>query len=109
MNKTTLWSVTLLVCSFVVFLILPDSALAQVGGIGAGDLANRVSGLTNKIITVILPAVSILGLVYAAIMAAAGDQSAKPRMILIIIASVVGFLAPLVIHWFQGATGSGGF
>jgi hypothetical protein len=92
-----------------ILIIFPDLALAQVGGIGGGDLENRISGLTNKIMTIILPAVSVLGLVYAAILAGTGDQSAKPRMVLIVIASIVGFLAPMIIKWLQSASGVGGF
>ena len=84
-------------------------ALAQFGGIGGGDLAGRVSSLTNKIMTVILPAFSILGLIYGAILASMGDQSAKPRMTLIVIASVIAFLAPVIIKWLQSASGFGGF
>src|SRR5207245_11025386 len=45
------------------------------------------------ILNVLLPAVAILGLVYAAILAAMGDEGSKARMVLVIIASVVGFLA----------------
>ena len=59
--------------------------------------------------TVILPAVSILGLIYGAILAAMGDQSARPRMVLIVIASIIGFLAPVIIRWLQSASGAGGF
>ena len=90
--------------------LFPQISLADdFGGIGSDALSQRVGGLTNKIIGVILPAVSILGLVYSAILAAAGDQGSKPRMVLIIFASIVGFLAPIIIRWFQGAVGAGGF
>ncbi|MCY4644966.1 MAG: hypothetical protein OXB88_10140 [Bacteriovoracales bacterium] len=84
----------------VLFLLSRD-VLAQLGGVGSSDLAGRISGLTEKMLTLILPAISILGLVYAAILAATGDQSAKQRMILILIASVIGFMAPVIIRWLQ--------
>lgn len=94
--------------SFVVFY--SNSSFAQdMGGIGGDALSQRVNGLTNKIIGTILPAISILGLVYSAILAASGDQGAKGRMVLIIIASIVGFLAPMLIRWFQSAVSGGGF
>jgi hypothetical protein len=102
-----------MVCLFVgvavVVTLYPHVSFADdFGGIGGDALSQRVGGLTNKIIGTILPAISTLGLVYSAILAASGDQGAKPRMVLIIIASCVGFLAPLVIRWFQGAVGAGG-
>ena len=108
MNKTNLWLVCFLAIVGCLFLF-PDGAFAQVGGIGGGDLSNRISGLTNKVMTVILPAISVLGLLYGAILAATGDQSAKARMVLIVIASVVGFLAPVIIRWLQSISGAGGF
>ena len=102
-----------MVCLFVGIGLLvvfqPHLAFADdFGGIGADALSQRVGGLTNKIIGTILPAISILGLVYASILAASGDQGAKARMVLILIASCIGFLAPIVIRWFQGAVGAGG-
>ena len=93
----------------IILSLFPTGSLAQLGGIGSGDLASRISGLTNKLMTVILPAVSILGLIYGAILAAMGDQSARPRMVLIVIASIIGFLAPVIIRWLQSASGAGGF
>lgn len=110
MSKSTIWMVVLLVGVFSVLAFFPDVVYAQdFGGIGGDALSQRVNGLTNKIIGTILPAVSILGLVYSAILAASGDQGAKGRMVLVLIASVVGFLAPILIRWFQGAVTGGGF
>jgi hypothetical protein len=94
---------------FIAALLISDGAYAQLGGIGGGDLAGRMNSLTNQVITVILPAVSILGLVYAAILAATGDQAAKQRMVLVLFASVVGFIAPIIISWLKSASGAGGF
>ncbi len=95
---------------FTFLVLYPDTLFAQdFGGVGGDALSQRVNGLTNKIIGTILPAISILGLVYSAILAASGDQGAKGRMVLVIIASIVGFLAPIVIRWFQGAVTGGGF
>lgn len=83
------------VCMFM----YPDFAMAQFGG---GAFERKVDGVTNGLIKFLLPAASILGLVYAAILAATGDESAKSRMVLIAICSVVGMLAPLIIGWLQG-------
>lgn len=96
-NIKAIWVMALV--GLGVFMILsPDFAHAQF----AGGLESKVQSVTNGLINFLLPAASVLGIVYAAILAATGDASAKQRMVLVIIASVVGFLAPLIIHWLQG-------
>lgn len=85
-----------------VMVLVPDLAFADYGG---GEFQNKMSGLTRNLVNVLLPAVSILGLVYAAILAAMGDEGSKSRMVLVVIACVVGFLAPLFIRWLQSAAG----
>ena len=77
----------------------PDVAFAQFGG---GELESKVGGVTNGLITFLLPAASVIGLVYAAILAATGDASAKQRMVLVAFTSLIGMLAPLIIRWIQG-------
>jgi hypothetical protein len=84
-------------------LLLSNPVLAQ--GFGGSGFEGRLQGFTNNLISVILPAISILGLVYAAMLAASGDEGAKKRMILVCLASVVGMLAPVVIRWLQSAVG----
>ncbi len=76
-------------------------AFAQFPG-GGSTLEVKVGGITSGLTNILLPAVSCLGLIYAAILAATGDASAKSRMVLIGFASLVGFLAPLIIRWLQG-------
>lgn len=88
------FSVLTLCCFF------PEMALAQ------GGFESKVDSLTDSLIAVVLPAVSILGLIYAAILAASGDAGAKQRMVLVIVASMVGFLAPVIIDWVKSAIGS---
>ena len=93
----------LALAGFAVFMVLcPDPAFAQFAG---GALESKVNGVTSGLLNFLLPAASIIGLIYAAILAATGDASAKSRMVLIVIASVVGFLAPLIIRWLQGMAG----
>lgn len=87
----------------VVMVMVPELSFADY--YGGGEFQSRMSGLTSNLVNVLLPAVSILGLVYAAILAAMGDESSKSRMVLVIIASIVGFLAPLFIHWLQSFMG----
>ena len=83
----------------VLMVLYPDFALAQFGG---GGLESKVQGVTNGLITFLLPAASVIGLVYAAILAATGDASAKQRMVLVAVTSLIGMLAPLIIRWIQG-------
>lgn len=89
----------LAVATFI--MLVPEISFANYGG----DFQGRMSGLTSNLVNVLLPAISILGLVYAAILAAMGDESSKSRMVLVVIASVVGFLAPLFIRWIQSFMG----
>lgn len=97
MNKITFW--TVLFAGFGLLMILcPEFAQAQF----AGGLESKVQSVTSGLINFILPAASVLGIVYAAVLAATGDASAKQRMILVVIASIVGFLAPLLINWLKG-------
>ncbi len=84
-------------------LFLPEMSFASYGGSG---FESKVDGVTKGLINVLLPMISVLGLVYAAILAASGDAGAKARMVLVIVASIVGFLAPLAIRWLQGIAGS---
>jgi len=82
----------------LVMIFCPELAMAQF----AGQLESKVGSVTNGLINFLLPTASVLGIVYAAVLAATGDASAKQRMVLVIIASIVGFLAPLIIRWLQG-------
>jgi type IV secretory pathway VirB2 component (pilin) len=88
--------------AIAVAVLMPELALADYGG---SDFQNRMSGLTSNLVNVLMPAVAILGLVYASILAAMGDESSKSRMILCIVASCVAFLAPIFIHWLQSFMG----
>lgn len=74
-------------------------------GLTFGGFESRIESLTRSLITIIMPALSILGLIYAAILAVMGDASAKARIVTVIVCSVIGFLAPLIIKWLQYASG----
>jgi hypothetical protein len=97
LNRNQIWMVIFAGVTLAM-IFFPELAMAQF----AGQLENKISTVTNGLINFLLPAASVLGIVYAAILAATGDASAKQRMVLVIIASVVGFLAPLIIRWLQG-------
>jgi len=82
----------------VLVLFNPELAFAQFAG---GGLESKVSGITSGLLNFVLPAASIIGLVYCGILAAIGDASAKGRMIFIAVASVIAFLAPLIVGWLK--------
>ena len=98
--KKTFWKIYLWVCSGAL-LTLPKPVFAQLWG--GSSFESRISSFTDSLMSVVLPAVAILGLLYAAMLAMGGDEGAKRRMVLVVIASVVGFLAPPIIRWFQSA------
>ncbi len=66
---------------------------------------SKMQNLTGQLINTVLPLLSILGLVYAAILALSGDGAAKSRIITVISVSLIGFLAPAIIQWLQRAAG----
>lgn len=103
MNKNQAWLFLGFALVIGVTLFIPELALAQYGG--GGDFQTKIGGVTKGLVNVLLPAVSVLGLVYAAILAATGDAEAKSRMVLIAVASIVGFLAPMIIRWLQSISG----
>jgi len=102
MNKSSVMAVCFLVGIVSILILVPDLAHAQYGGMG---FESKMQGLTTKLISVVLPLVSVLGLVYAVLLALTGDGAAKGRIIMVIVCSVIGFLAPHIIGWFQLATG----
>ena len=89
--------------AYTAILFVPDLCLAQ--SFGGSGFESKLKGLTDSLIKGILPIMSVLGLIYAALLAASGDASARGRMTVIIGASIVGFLAPMIINWLQGAVG----
>lgn len=101
MNKQNMISMVFMITLVAFVAFMPDLAYAQF----AGGFESKMQGLTTKLITVILPLVSVLGLVYAVILALTGDGAAKGRIIMVIVCSIIGFMAPHIIGWFQSAVG----
>lgn len=98
MNKV-IKSLMVFILIFVFCLLTPD-AFAQFGG-----FESRMSNLNSMLVSKVLPLVSILGLVYAVILALTGDGAGKGRIIMVIGCSILGFLAPFLIRWLQGVVG----
>ena len=88
------------------FFLVPEEILAQ-GAIyfSGSDFETRMSSFTSKLVTILLPVCSILGLIYACILALIGDGAAKQRIIMVIAASAIGFLAPVIIPWIKSIAG----
>jgi hypothetical protein len=101
MSKENMITLGVMVAIIAVMAFMPELAHAQY----AGGFESKMQGLTTKLITVILPLVSVIGLVYAVILALTGDGAAKARIIMVIVCSIVGFMAPHIISWFQSAAG----
>ena len=85
--------------AFVVLGVWPECVSAFSG------FESRMKGLNQSLTSVVLPLVSILGLVYAAILAVTGDGAAKGRITMVIAASILGFLAGPIIRWIQTVMG----
>ena len=66
---------------------------------------SKMQNLTGQLIGTVLPLMSILGLVYAALLALSGDAAAKAKIITVLTVSLIGFLAPAIIQWLQRAAG----
>lgn len=83
----------------VLCLVAPELVLA---GVVKSGFENKMANLQDKFSTFILPVMSVLGLVIAAILAATGNENAKSKIWFCLIGSGVGFLAPYIIGWIQG-------
>lgn len=92
------WALLLFLTAAICLIFFPEDTFAQAAGFD-----RKVDSLTNMIVSKILPTVAVFGLVYAAILAAAGDESSKKRMVLVALASIVGILAKFIIPLFQSA------
>lgn len=102
MSRSRFWLAIFVAVGLGAVILCPELGFAQSWG---GGFEDKVGSLTKNLVNFLLPAVSVLGLLYAAILAATGDAGAKSRMVLVIIASMVGFLAPLFIKWLQSIAG----
>lgn len=93
-----------LAMSFLLVLVGLSLAPAFAGAadFSGSGFESKMESLQGKFINVLLPLVSILGLVYAAILAASGNEGAKGKILVIIGGSIIGFLAPNIIGWIKG-------
>ena len=97
MNKKNTFVTVLGIGVAMAALFYPDPAWA----LFKSAFESKMKLLTNNLITVLLPLMSVLGLVYAVLLALIGDATAKVRIYTVIGCSIVGFLAPYIISWLQ--------
>lgn len=101
MKNLNVWTVILFAGLIGLIIFFPEVSFAQ----GFGGFESRVQGLSQKLITVVLPLLSVLGLIYAVFLALTGDSGAKARITVVVVCSIVGFLAPTLVKWIQSASG----
>ena len=98
-HRAEIWSFTIFGLLVAILMLFPEISFAQFGGSG---FENKIQNINSSLITRILPLLSVLGLVYASVLAINGDEGAKGKILMVLIASVVGFLAPTIIEWLKG-------
>jgi len=102
MNKNILFG--MFVFLGIGFLVLyPDIAFAIPGS--ASGLESKMANLQSKLIGSILPLMSAIGLIWAAILGVQGNPESKEKIKLIVFCSIVGFLAPMIINWVRSVVG----
>lgn len=69
--------------------------------LGFCDFDSSLDAIQMKLTGRILPAVGILGLIFAGLSFFTGSQNARQHLSLAIIGAVVGFGAPAIIHLIQ--------
>ena len=89
------------------FFIIPNETFSQIVGFpwGGSNFESRITSFTSKLVSTLLPVCGILGLVYACILALIGDGSARQRIIMVVVCSAIGFLAPVIIPWIKSIAG----
>lgn len=94
MSKRTLKISALALTIGLVVVMFPE--------LGFCSVESTLNNISNRLITTILPLVAILGLVFAAISFAMGNQNARGHLMLAIFGAVIGFGAPSIIAFIRG-------
>ena len=79
-------------------ILMPEMALAT-------GFETKMGNLRDNLIGRVLPLVSTIGLVYAAILAVSGSSESKGKVITVLAMSVVGFMAKFIIEFLKGTVG----
>ncbi|MCM0604502.1 MAG: hypothetical protein KA715_00255 [Xanthomonadaceae bacterium] len=91
--KNKLGLVSMLICMGV-GLLLPE--------LGFCSVESSLSAMQSKLVGVILPLVAVLGLVFAGLSFAMGNQNARSHLILAMVGAGVGFGAQSIIGFIRG-------
>ena len=97
------WKVSAIIALMASFLIFSEPSHAQFG-VGGG-FEGRLRGLQDALIGTILPLVSTIGLVYAAILSVSGSGEGRGKVVSVVVMSIVGFMARYIIEFFRNITG----
>ena len=97
------WRVLAVLAALALFLLFPDAAEAQLN-IGGGGFEGKLRNLQDALIGTILPVVSTIGLVYAAILSISGSGEGRGKVVGVVFMSVVGFMARYIIEFFKNIT-----
>ena len=87
------------------FFVLATEGYAQNLLGGGGVFQSKLGNLRDVLIGTILPLISTIGLVYAAILSMTGSGEGRSKVISIIAMSVIGFMAKYIIQFFQNIAG----
>ena len=70
--------------------------------LGFCSVESTLNAISSRLISTILPLVSVLGLVFAGFSFAMGNQNARAHLMLAIFGAVIGFGAPSIIAFIRG-------
>lgn len=85
-----------------IFLLVAMALTLLLPAVGYCSVESSLMAVQDRLIGTILPLAAILGLVFAGLSFVAGSPNAKGHLMLAIIGSVIGFLAPSLVSWIQG-------
>ena len=69
---------------------------------GFGSVEGTLDAIQSKLISVILPLMAILGLVFAGLSFVMGSPNARNHLFFAIIGAVIGFGAPSIVSFIRG-------
>lgn len=86
------------------FILIFSMAIPEIAW-AFGGFESRMNNLTNQLISVVLPLMSVLGLIYAVFLSVTGSGEAKGKIYAVLACSAIGFMAPQIIAFIQSAAG----
>ena len=84
------------------FILLLVAGVLLVPESGYGSVESTLTNIQTKLITVILPLVAILGLVFAGLSFVLGSPGARQHLVLAVLGAVIGFGAPSIVTFIRG-------